>query len=360
MTTIFSGLNLADGDLVITKDIGQDVVYDVAQAYIDFHNQRLVQMLEVFVETVTEKYSLTYRLPGGGYMQRTESYSNPGTVRPQGKWSVAFPLTNDADRIGGDRIDWAYMTAMELQNLLDSVVNRNVNSTRYDILTALLDNTNDTFKDRSHGDLTIKPLANNDSDLYPPLEGAIADAAADHYLVSGYTSANISDTNNPFATSTRKLKQRFGGGSGGTNVVAFINDAQADKVEDLTDFRDVPDNFLVEGDDTDLTIAPPTNLPGEVIGRIRGRNGAWVSVWDSIPADYMLSIHMDAPAPLMQRRDISATGITQGLHLAAEDETEMLISSKFVNRRGYGVGNRLNGIVTQFKASGSYDVPTVV
>jgi hypothetical protein len=77
-----------------------------------------------------------------------------------------------------------------------------------------------------------------------------------------------------------------------------------------------------------------------------------------MPAEYLLGIHMDAPAPLRMRLDPADTGLGAGLQLVAENERFPISSAFYRNRFGFGVGNRLNGVVVQLVASTSYTIPT--
>lgn len=136
----------------------------------------------------------------------------------------------------GLRAAMAYMTMADLDRHLRTIFIQNTNTVRYEILKALVNNTQRTFKDPLHGDLLVEPLANGDSVTYPPVLGSEDEATDDHYLESGYAAADISDTNNPFVTIRDELEEHFGAATGGENIVVFINSAQTAKVEALADF----------------------------------------------------------------------------------------------------------------------------
>jgi hypothetical protein len=255
----------------------------------------------------------------------------------------------------------AYMTPVELEKHIDGIRLRDINTRRREILTALFTNTTRTVADERGGSLTIQPLAIGATDgvVYPPVRGSATEAVRDRYVVTAYTSASIDATNNPLRYARTQLEADFGAPAGFGNVAAFYNSAQMPKLEALASFDPIEDAYIRSGANTDV----PVNLPS-VPGTIRGRaNGVWVVEWAWIPADYSLNVHLDAPAPLMRRVDPAnvqeALGLQNGLTLKAENMNSPLMTSKYRNRYGYGVGNRLNGLVLQFKASGSYDIPTV-
>jgi len=206
--------------------------------------------------------------------------------------------------------------------------------------------------------LSIEPLANGDTATYPPITGAPVDEATeDHYLGTAYTAANIDDDNNPLVTMRKDLEHHFGGGTtGGANVICFCNDAQTEQLGALTDFREVPDNFLVVGDNVDVPNRLPM-APGITLGR---SNGVWVQQWDFVPANYLLMIHLEEAAPLMMRHDPMSMELGTGdFMLVNTNELFPFTESIWRARYGLGAGNRLNGVVAYVAGTSSYTVPSV-
>lgn len=354
MTSLYGILGLSDVDRSFVNTLGQRVVYDAVQTYLGYYNMDVQAAIGVFAEGTTEDFKIRYRLPGGGRMQRRGTKAQSGAVKGGGAWDVAFPLEDFGDQVAGDDITMAYLTIGELQTHIDTVRIRDLNTVRFEMLFALFNNTARPFADPIRGTLTVQPLANNDATVYPPVLGSEAETTQDHYLVSGYVATAISDTNNPYAVITNRLEGRFGAVQGGSNTVAFINPDEVPETEALTDFDPVNDRFTTPGQDTAQLSALPANLPGRVIGRT---NGLWVAEWRYVPSGYILAVDLDAPRPLMQRVDPAATGLAQGLQLVSRDAAYPFEAAHYRHRFGFGVGNRLNGVVMQLKASGTYDIP---
>jgi len=354
MSGILGLLNLSDTDRVFTSTQGQQAVYEAITQVVTRYNADLQAQLAVFVERTTSNYKLRYKLPGGGRLERLGRQAPGGAVKAYGQWDVAFPLEGFGRQIAGARVDMAYMTAGDLDRHLKTVMIQDVNTVRFEVLKALLNNTQRTFSDPLWGDLSIEPLANGDTVVYPPVIGSEDEATEDHYLESGYAAGAISDTNNPYKTIADDLDHHFGTSTGGDNIVVFINNAQTAKTKDLTDFDEVPDRFIRTGANTDVPIGLP-NVPGKILGRV---SGCWAVEWRWIPANYMLGSYMDAPKPLIERIDPADTGLGQGLLLVAEDERHPLKSSYWEHRTGFGAGNRLNGVVMELGTGGTYDIPS--
>jgi hypothetical protein len=351
-------LNLNDTEFVFQATEGQEVIYTIIQEHLDRVNADVLAAISVFVDRMTENHKERYKLPGGGFLQ--DLGQNPqaqaAAVKTFGGWDVAYPLTEYGAQIAGSRVTNAYMTVDDLDRHVKGVVEQNVRTVRRLLQTALLDNTQDTFVDINWGSLSIEPLANDDTVVYPPVIGSGIEATEDHYLESGYTSANISDTNNPYVTIEADLVHHFGESQGNDNVVVFINKAEKAVTQDLTDFIEITDIGIIPGTQTATLTGLPTSHPGRVIGRT---NGCWVVEWNWMPANYMLGIYLEAEAPLKMRIDPAAVGLGTGLQLIAEDEIYPITQSHWSHRTGFGSGNRLNGVAMELGTGGTYTVPTI-
>lgn len=355
MSGIFGHLNLSDTDRVFAATEGQRVIYEAAQAYLDRVNAEIQQALSAFVERTTSDYKLRYKLPGGGYLQRRGSDGRYGATKAYGQWDVAFPLEDFGAQIASNDVDRAYMTVGELDRHINTVVIQNVNTVRFEMLKAILNNTQGTFVDPLWGSLSIEPLANGDTVTYPPVLGSDTESTDDHYLESGYAAASISDTNDPYVTIVDELEEHFGASQGGSNIVTFINNAQRAVTEALTDFYEVPDQYVRVGTNTDVPQGLPS-VPGRIIGR--HGHGTWISEWRHMPANYMLALHLGIEPPLVRRIDPADTGLGDGLQLVATDEEFPFEASFWRHRFGLGGGNRLNGVVMELGTGGSYSIPS--
>lgn len=355
MSTLFGILGLPETDRSFVERIGQRVVYDAVNRLFTEWSQDLAVASTIFVAGQTPEFKFRYKMPGGGRMQRRGGRANSATVRAGGEWDVALPLEDFGNALGGDDVAMAYMTLPELNRHVQTIQNQATATYRYEMLRALFNNTSRTFEDNIRaGTLTIVPLANNDAVVYPPVLGSESEATDNHFLVSGYLASAISDTNNPFPTIKNELEEHFGSMQGGSDIVVFINDTQTAVVENLTDFDPVEDRHIRSGVNADIPVNLPM-VPGKIIGRI---NGVWVAEWRWVPASYMFAIHLSEAAPLMERIDLPETGLGTGLQLVSQNESYPLQYAEYRLRFGLGVTNRLNGVVMQFKASGSYDVPS--
>lgn len=356
MGYILGALNLNDSDRAFGETVGQRVVYDAIQTYLTQVQMEIDKAQSIFIAEQTENFKERYKLPGSGRLQDMgfDPRTLPGTVKATGGWDVAYPLSSHQAGVAWSRVTMAYMTVGDLERHIQTVSLQNINTSRYELLKAIFNSAQDTFNDPKNGSLSVEPLANGDSVTYPPVIGSESQATETHYVESGYAASSISDTNNPYVTIEAELCEHFGKSQGNDNVAVFINSAQKPKTEDLTDFVEVTDRFVIPGMQTARLTGLPAGHPGRVIGRT---NGCWVIEWDWIPANYMVGIHLDADPPLKRRVDPADTGLSAGLQLVFEDADHPFEAQYWDNRFGLGCGNRLNGFVLELGTGGSFTVP---
>jgi len=355
MSGIFGLLNVNDTDRVFLSTLGQRIVADAVTQEFARYNAELQMAMGIFVEERTVDHTFRYKLPGGGRLQRIGGQAPTAAVKTTGSWDVAFPIESFGAQISTDRIDMAYMTVQDLNRHIDTLFMQDTNTVRFEMLKALFNNTARTFADPYKGSLTIQPLANGDTVVYPPVLGSETEAVESHYLYSGYASASMSDTNNPYKTIVAELEEHFGAMTGGSNIVAFINNAETAKTVALTEFNTVGDRYINPGANTDTVNTVP-NVPGRILGRTD--SGVWISEWRWVPANYILALHLDARAPLIQRIDPPETGLPADLALIVKDADYPIESSYYEHRFGVGVGNRLNGVVMFLDTGSSYAIPS--
>lgn len=361
MATILGLAGLSASDYQLVRSVDAQVLYEATNQYLQMTNETRARTASLFVAGQTSKYTQRYQAPMGGMMAERTDLTKADALRRQGSWDVAFPLRDYGDTIATTRIDFAYMTPDEFQAHIDGVVNRANNRYRHEVLRRIFKNTTDTFTDKRWGSLTIQPLANNDSVLYPPIEGTDSEATANHYLCTSYATTQISDTYNPVKTATDLLGNRFGRRTGGIPVVSFIHPDQRAKIEGLTNFTRYVPSAITPGANTDV-VQNLANVPGEIIGYT---DSSWVSVWGWIPSAYMVSIHMEETAPLLERIDPPETQLGSGLQLinqspmgGTNNPSSPFYFNEWSLRFGIGAANRLNGVVTFIDAGGTYTIPS--
>lgn len=348
MATSYGLLTSYDSDRSYVSSVGKDVVYDEITKVLERHNKLQAEMLSVFVERRTADYAFRYKAPIGGEMQTMGRQAPAGAVKATGYWDVGLPLTQIGDRLATDRVDAGYLTAGALEAQLRSIMDRDTNSVRRDIMAALLYDKARIFSDPIWGNVTVRPLASDDDAVvYPPVIGAQVGATDDHYLTAA--TLNVA----AMTAAYNDLIEHFGQMQSGDNVICFAGPTDVATIAGLDGYTSDVDRFLVAGDDTASLSAIP-NAPGITVGRW---NSVWVNEWRWMPDDYVLFIHLDFPKPLYMREDPSDTGLGTGLQLVSTDTEHPITNAHYEHRYGFGVANRLNGVVLNITA-GDYTVPS--
>lgn len=354
-TTVWGLLNLADAQTPVSA-VGQRTTFEAIGEFVSRHNARVEQTIRLLVARTTTDIETFFETPGGGMMQESNQLTRPGAIKAYGRYNVGFPLRDARDQIAGDDITFAYMTLEQVDRSVQTIFTRHGNWVRFNILKALFNNANDAawWEEAYNRTIVIRRLANQDGTIYPPIINSETPAQDNHYLVSNYLSSAISNTNNPFPVLRQEVLEHFGEG---TNIVVFINTAQVAIVKTLADFTPVNDPAITQPiTETVISSTIPGGIPGTVIGRIAS---VWVSEWNSIEPDYMLAIDIAQPGPLTKRVDIPTDIRGRGVLALIAKQVEFPLEESFWrDRHGYGVSNRLSAAVMQFKASGSYDIPT--
>lgn len=355
MGWLLGALTEADNERAFVGTVGQRLVFDWVTEYLARWNTEVSLSLSVFVERQTENFKIRYLLPGGGKLQRMDSQAAAFAVKRHGYFDVAFPLYHYGAVLAGNRVDMAYMTLGELEAHVDNITMQDLNTMRWRILTSIFEDTNFTFGDDYHGNLTITRLANTDGTAYPPVLGSETEADDDHYSESAYTVAQISDANNPLVTLRDEIAEHFGGlGSTGRNFVYFHANDQLAYLQALADYVACTDRFLQAGASADEVSGWP-NVPGRIHGRA---NGCWLSEWDGwMPDTYGIMILLEVPSPLIMRVDPADTGLPRGLSVVAVDQTHPMQESSFEHRYGFGCGNRLSAAVMEISGGGGTYAP---
>jgi len=358
MSTIFGMANMSASDYQFARQADQSLLYGATQEYLAMANQSRLDAWSFFVQPeITTDHTERVKGVMTGYMQKRTKHGRSDDVRPSGSYDVAYPVYDFGDAFEYNDVDFAYMSPQEFQDYIDGVIARSNNTYRFEVLTRLFKNTTTTFTDDQWGSLTVQPLAiTSDGVVYPPLQGAAAEATAQHYLESGYTVANISDTNNPIKTNADLLISTFGRRTGGIPIATLIDTASRSYIEALSDFVPVQPTGVRSGDAADWSTIP-ANVPGEIIGHT---NSSWVSVWDFIPATYMVSVPLEEARPLVERNDLAGTGLDGGLRLVAQETNFPINYDQWRWRFGIGTRNRRGAVVMEVAAGGSYTIPTVV
>jgi hypothetical protein len=355
---VFGALGIEDNDEILINQYGQDVIFEATTDIVNRHNADIAQYERMFVEGDIVKPKTLYMLATGGELEKITNLTQPKALKTGFHLDVAFPLEEWGAKLGGDRVALAYMSARQYGRNLMAILLADAKLRRREILRALFHNAPPAFNDERFGALNVKPLANGDAQLYPPTVEADDPAVENNYLVTGFAPATISTTNDPITPAVNKLESHFGLTATGSPIAAFMNVAQVPQIKLMGQFvplENIYEQLAITVTRSDMASFPTAGMPGTLFGTFDGRVGLFR--WDRIPANYIMSVHLQAPPPLMRRIDDPRTPFAPGLRLVQERVDEPLRDAWWSNRFGYGVGNRLSCVVTYIATGATYVVP---
>jgi hypothetical protein len=352
MTVAFGFISLQDlfNQRIVTA--GPQRVFDAVKASADEYTRVVNALLAEFANRTTDAQTQV-ELPGDGSLQPLDADGNPLPVAPSGSYTVAFPIQGAGTAWGTNRITRALMTVEEAARATQDALQKDADWNIRHLLAALLDNASWTFKDEAGpngskglGNITIQPLANNDSVIYVR-KGSVAPATDNHYLAQA---AAIADITNPYETIETELLEHP---SNTGRILCYIPTALKATTIALSTFKSVADPNVAYTT-TELATNVPQVGPGEeVLGYIEGTK-CWIVLWSALPSDIILA-KMEGKAVLKMREYPAAQ--LQGFF----PEQANVDGNHFVNRMlrycGYGVEDRVGALVYRI-GNAAYAIPT--
>lgn len=305
-------------------------------------------LLGLLAERTTDAQQ-QFLLPGSGTLQPIDEYGVPVPVRPSGSYTVAFPIFGGGTAYGRTRVSSVLETVAEVNRDQLDAERKDGDWLIRHVLAALFDNVSYTYADPLLGNLTVEPLANNDTVTYTSIGGATA--TANHYRAQ---TAAIADATNPFDTIWTVLSTYPS--NNGQDIVAFIADQQVADVEALTDFYPVRDPDIQPASSTAQLIATPPaslGLGDMLLGKV---GHIWVTNWHRMPENYILAT-VDGRPPLAMREYPDAA--LQGLITELHSPDGARLERRYLRYAGFGVRNRISAMVYQVEGGDTtYDIPT--
>jgi hypothetical protein len=328
---------------VTTTNMAQ--VFDAVRASTAEHTRQINAMMASFVSPTTE-YSTRYHLAAQGTLQPLDEHGNPRPVIEAGYWDVAFPIFDAGTAWGTDRVTRAKETVDDVNRHVLGAMQRDADWMRRHMLAALFYEANWTYADPLYGSLTIKPLANGDTDTYVMTDGV--GATDDHYLAQA---AAIADATNPFDDIYEELMEHPSNAN--AQVVVYVPTALLATTRALTAF--------IERDPSNVRVGVNTSvMAGEVeVGpghRFEGMvNDCAIVHWRNLPATHMVATARGADPALRMRQEPEAA--LQGFFTEEFDVDGNHQGIRMLRRCGFGVANRTAAVV-QYIGSGTYAEPT--
>lgn len=331
-------------------EVGVDVVTRAIDETVAEHNRQIQALLDLFAVRTTE-FKTIFTSAVAARLQPLDEHGRARPIKPFGKYEIAFPLQQGGTAWGATFRAREKMTVQEANDITATLISADVRWLRDHILAALFASTSWTFPDEVHGALTVKGLANGDTDQYLIQAGADLGATDSHYLGQANP---IDDANNPFPTIYEELSEHP---ENGGEVVSFIPTNIKSDVQGLATFVPVRDPNIQEGANTavlsgQLGIPLPSG-PASLLGY--DTSGIWIAEWKTLPNNYTVSIATEGERALAMREEPEES--LQGFKKVADRNDHPFYESQYQRIAGFGGNNRVGAVVMEIEDA-TYDVPT--
>lgn len=344
---LYGFTNLKDVFTDRVETVGIPTVNTAIDATIAEHNRQMDALMALFAQPTTE-YQIRYKTPQAARLQPLDENGRARPIKALGYYDVAFPIQDAGVAWGQTYKASKKMTVQESNDILNTILTADRRWMRDHVLAALYANTAWTFADEDHGNLSVKGLANSDTDVYLIQGGADAGATDTHYLAQA---AAISDAADPFATIYTELTEHP---ENSGDVIALIPTNLGTSVKSLSGFYPTQDGNLSYGSAaTLLQRTPGTALPGTLLGYHDA--GVYVVEWKSLPSGYIVAAMTGGDRPLAMREESEAS--LRGFNRVADRNDHPFYESQYLRIAGFGAMNRVGALVYRV-GNGAYAVPT--
>lgn len=281
-----------------------------------------------------------------GYADPAQSYPYYEAGIPLFRGEYARGYSYEADRL---------RTVDQLNADLRASMMADQNWLRLNALKALFYNANWTFRSaeddkRFPSTMTIMPLANGDTRLYPFKNNTMA--TAQHYTAQANAIGDGAD--DPFQTIRDTLDRYLPSGG---QYISFVPSGLVSSIRALSAFYPVQKTEFITRPTTEALVGEGIQARKMWGDEVIGEHDAGVTVvkWDMLPAGYILTIDMNNPAIGVREH---AEPTMRGL-LNREFVTKEGLERRFYWRRiaGMAVVNPIAAHIHRV-GNGSYAVPT--
>lgn len=339
--------NIADQS--VTSNIV--AVRTAIQEYLAFRNAENQGVLDTFVEVTTE-VSARYKGPGSMRLQPLTELARPRPERyAETEYSISWPIQKAGLALGQTYEQRVKMNIAQFAGLIEAVGDADLTWTALHALAALFYDGSGWFHDDPDdpaGELTIKGLANGDSQQYFKAGASGFMAIDDHIDAQAADLLSASDPIPAIIEDLREHPQNSG------DVIILGSSADKTKYTGLSSFYGMPNPNVTTGlGVTQFTGRPPGSDLGEFLGY--HLSDAYIYLWRNMPSGYMVAFMTGGDKPLRQREH--PEGELRGFGPEAEREDYPFFETDYVRRAGFGGWNRVGAFVMRF-GNGSYAIPT--
>lgn len=359
------------GDLVTQTADGIDLnaMWGEFQATMAIYNEKMAQLVSLFTFPVV---NLVESVPqvGQATFEEASEFGEPQSARVKLDY---FQLGYDwKDYDVATRYTWMFLRdgdARQIQAVHEELLRADGRLVFRKVMEAIFDNRNRLADIRGQG-YNVYSLYNGDGTVPPSYKGKNFTGTHSHYLVSGQAQIDSGDLEEAY----EHIAEHGYGLENGTTFVVLVNRAQAKEIRKFR-LNAVNNNGVVANYD----FIPAQGQPAMIVPNSEGLLGSRPpSTWNGlrvigsyndmliieeeyIPEGYMLTFGTGGAGDLRNLVGLRehANPAYRGLRLLPGNQQRYpLIDSYYARGFGTGIRQRAGAVLTQFKASGTYDIPS--
>lgn len=351
-TVAYGFYSLRDVMAERVNNVGIEVVRTAISQTLGEHSRQIDALMSMFVQRTTGSKA-RFKLPSSGTLQPLDEWGNPKPVQTSGYYELGFPIQGAGTAFGDNRVSRALMTVEQANDAVLDAQDKDTDWLRRHLLTALFDNVSWSYvdPDPNIGTVTVKPLANADTDVYSMSSGT--PATDDHYKA---TASAIADVTNPFPAIYDELNEHPNNVG---DTVAFIPTNLRTAVATLAECNTNKPNPNVNYGNAENTLTTDgsrfLSVGHDVIGYLEGSK-MWTVEWKNLPSNYIIAMTTGNANKLMKMREYPAAEL-QGFFAETHSPDGNLNIQRFLRYAGFGVFDRTGAVVQQI-GNGTYQIPT--
>lgn len=343
-------VDIADQQVVDNIDRVRDAVVE----WFRVRNADNQAVISTFAEVTTE-IQAKFTMPGSMRMQ-------PGTelsrARPERyietEYTVAWPIQKAQIALGQTYEQRVKMNITQFAGLFEALGDADLEWLKNHVLAGLFYSGTGWFHDDPDdpaGELTIKGLANGDTQQYFKTGTSGFLATDNHYLAQTTDLLTASDPIEADREDLMEHPQNTG------EVILIGSKADQVKYTGLASFYREPNPNLQLGSGTTQFVGTAPSAPlGEFLGY--HLSDVYVYLWRGMPSNYYVMLPTGpGPKPLRQREHPEPQ--LRGFQAEADREDFPYFETQYARRAGFGGWNRTGALARQFNGGDTtFDVPT--
>lgn len=350
-------------DLILTATVdGADLndMWDEFQRSLRILNSQRDPLIERLTFSTTGDSEEVMQLSDQEF-EKADEFVQPVGLRLGPRWNLGFTLGyfDLATRYTFRFL--AKVPAQQLRAINASALEASRRLIFKEVLTAAFRNTTLVAKvEDSDNTVNVYPFYNGDNFVPPAWKSHVHTTGHNHYIVSGATTVDSGDLD------TMEDHLYHHGYLEGGDLILIVNRADSWPIRAFRISTGARYDFIPKRGESfygELVGTQPSNESGlDVFPGFMGTYGPWnIVAEDYVPTKYLfgfVSGGAQAERNPLGLRDHPNSSL-RGLKLIPRHEHYPLIDSYYHQTLGSGVRHRGAAVLTQLKASGSYDTPTL-